>query len=92
MNWKQQLQSRINSERAECVRMKKILDTQPVNSSDNHMNLTSDDPEYEKLVEHYLKENSLLEQKRILLQKEIFDENLSLIQMQVELAMKQLVH
>lgn len=93
MNWKQQLQSRINAERAECVRLKKILDTQqPNNNSDNQMNLTSDDPEYERLVEHYLKENALLEQKRILLQKEIFDENLSLIQMQVELAMKQLVH
>lgn len=92
MNWKQQLQSRINAERAECVRLKKVLDTQSVSSSENQMNLTSEDPEYERLVEHYLKENALLEQKRNLLQKEIFDENLSLINMQVELAMKQLVH
>lgn len=91
MNWKGSLQSRINAERAECVRLKKILDTQPANNS-FEMNLTSDDPEYERLVEHYKKENSLLEQKRLLLQREIFDENLSLIQMQVELAMKQLVH
>lgn len=92
MNWKQQLQSRINAERAECVRLKKILDTQPAVSNDNQTNLTLDDPEYERLVEHYLKENALLEQKKNLLQKEIFDENLSVINMQVELQMKQLVH
>lgn len=92
MNWKQQLQSRINTERAECVRLKKVLDTQPPSNSESGSNLTAEDPEYERLVEHYLKENSLLEQKKLLLQKEIFDENLSLIQMQVELTMKQLVH
>lgn len=91
INWKEKLQSRINAERSECVRLKKILDTQPV-SSCSETNLTADDPEYERLVEHYLKENSLLEQKKHLLQKEIFDENLSLIQLQVEFAMKQLVH
>lgn len=94
MNWKQHLQMRINSERAECVRLKKIYDAQQLQSqtSDDQTNLTSDDPEYDRLVEHYLKENALLEQKRLLLSKEIVDENLSLIQLQVELAMKHLVH
>lgn len=50
-----------------------------------------DDSEYERLIEHYAKENALLEQKRILLAKEIVEENLSLIQLQVDLAMQQLV-
>jgi RalA-binding protein 1 len=93
MNWKQHLQLKINSERAECVRLKKIWDAQVQSqTSDDQTNLTPDDPEYDRLVEHYLKENALLEQKRLLLSKEIVDENLSLIQLQVELAMKHLVH
>lgn len=91
INWKQQLQARINAERAECVRLKRlhgVKDMEPeVQSS-----LNPDDPEYEKLVEHYLKENSLLEQKRVFLAKEIVDENVSLIQLKVDLALKQFVH
>lgn len=95
MNWKQQLQSKINAERAECVKLKKALDAQnqsQVTNSSCESQMSAEDSEYERLVEHYLKENALLEQKRMLLSKEIVDENLSLIQMQVELAMKQLIH
>lgn len=94
MNWKQKLQSRINAERSEYVQLKKVLESQPAiaHSKENQMNLTPDDPEYERLVEHYIKENALLEQKRLLLAKEIVEENLSLIQLQVDLAMKQMVH
>jgi len=90
LNWKQQLQAKINAERAECVRLKKIAMPESVPSVPPV--LPSDDPEYERLVDHYAKENALLEQKRVLLAKEIFDENVSLIQLQVELAMKQLIH
>lgn len=87
INWKNQLQARINSERAECVILKRLVsknvpDPQPI--------LNSDDPELEKLVEHFLKENALLEQKRVLLAKEVLEENISLIQLQVDVAMKQL--
>lgn len=96
MDWKHQLQSKINAERAECVKLKKSLDSQnqlPItNNSDNNQTTNADDTEYERLVEHYLKENALLEQKRILLSKEIIEENIQLIQLQVELAMKQLIH
>lgn len=88
MTWKQQLQLRINSERAECVKLKRSTETtQEVQSS-----VSVDDPEYERLVQHYQKENALLEQKRALLTKEILDENISLIQLQVDLALKQFVH
>ena len=94
MNWKQQLQSRINAERSEYVKLKRLLEIQPqvANNIDNQTSLTADDPEFERIVEHYMKENALLEQKRILLGKEIVDENLSLIQLQVDLAMKQIIH
>ena len=96
MNWKQQLQSRINAERAECVKLKKALDAQHLSQINSNCeiqsHLSAEESEYERLIEHYLKENALLEQKRILLSKEIVDENLSLIQLQVELAMKQLIH
>lgn len=91
MKWKQQLQSRISSERSEYVRLKKLLENQVV-CNDTHVGLTADDPEFDRLIEHYVKENSLLEQKRLLLAKEIVEENLSLIQLQVDLAMKQVVN
>lgn len=91
MNWKQQLQSRINAERAECVRLKNILDNQqPAVNNEPQVTIPTDDSEYDQLIEHYLKENALLEQKRLLLGKEIVEENLSLIQLQVDLTMKQL--
>lgn len=91
INWKLQLQVRINSERAECVRLKEIaLCTE--NTPEIQSNFNPEDPEFEKIVDHYQKENALLEQKRILLSKEILEENILLIQLQVDLAMKQFVH
>lgn len=92
MDWKHELQTRINAERAECVRLKKLLDSQEQPIVENACELSyADDSEYDRIIEHYIKENSLLEQKRLLLAKEIFDEKLELIQLQVDLAMKQFV-
>lgn len=88
MNWKMQLQARINAERAECVKLKRLVGP----SDEIQTSISTDEPEYERIVDHYMKENALLEQKRILLAKEILDENISLIQLQVDLAMKQFVH
>lgn len=90
INWKQRLQARINQERAEWVALKRMLPTEA--SQEPQPTLNADEPEIERLVEHYMKENALLEQKRLLLAKEILDENLSLIQLQVDLAMRQFVH
>ncbi|XP_058129140.1 ralA-binding protein 1 isoform X3 [Anopheles coustani] len=89
MNWKAQLQARIQTERNEIVKMKKLLVTDGsaqggVGTVDR--SITASD-EYANLVGHYMKENALLEQKRQMLAKEIFDENKNLIQMQVELAL-----
>jgi RalA-binding protein 1 len=74
------------------VRLKNLLDSQLASlSASADEELYADDSDYDRLIEHYLKENSLLEQKSVLLAKEIFDENLSLIQLQVDLAMKKFV-
>ena len=89
INWKEQLKARINTERTECVRLKRLIPDDPMPEVTS--TLATNDPEIEKLVEHLMKENSLLEQKRILLAKEIVEENISLIQMQVDVAMKQFV-
>lgn len=88
INWKQQLQDRINAERAECVRLKRLAPS----NDDVQASINPEEPEYERIVDHYMKENALLEQKRTLLAKEILDENISLIQLQVDLALKQFVH
>lgn len=90
LNWKQTLQTKIHAERAECLKIKKLVESSEV--QENQPTLPSNDPEIEKLIEHFMKENSLLEQKRQLLAKEVFDENLSLIQLQVEYQMKQIIH
>lgn len=92
LNWKQQLQSKIQSERAECVKLKKFVDEiEPEANIESHSGLPANDPEIEKLIEHYVKENGLLEQKRQLLSKEIYDENMSLIQLMVECRMREIV-
>uniref|UniRef100_A0A182SUV1 Rho-GAP domain-containing protein n=1 Tax=Anopheles maculatus TaxID=74869 RepID=A0A182SUV1_9DIPT len=89
VNWKGQLQSRIQTERNEIVKMKKLLVVDGginVSAAADASSVTASE-EYEKLMAHYVKENALLEQKRQMLAKEIFEENKNLIQMQVELAL-----
>ncbi|XP_065076264.1 ralA-binding protein 1 isoform X2 [Ochlerotatus camptorhynchus] len=89
LNWKAQLQARINAERVEIVRMKKILITDNgITHGPSSLDSTvSDNEDYERLIAHYAKENALLEQKRQMLAKEIFEESKALIQMQVDLAL-----
>lgn len=90
LNWKAQLQARINAERAEIVRMKRLLVTDNGVAPHGPSSLdctVSDNDDYERLVTHYAKENALLEQKRQMLAKEIFEESKALIQMQVDLAL-----
>lgn len=92
ISWKQQLQARINAERAEFVSLKRMVGTSEVPIQEAPTTMNPDDPEFDRIVDHYIKENTLLEQKRVLLAKEILDENISLIQLQVDLAMKQFVN
>ncbi|XP_049538172.1 ralA-binding protein 1 isoform X1 [Anopheles darlingi] len=92
VNWKAQLQSRIQAERNEIVKMKKLLITDGVSTQGTGTiglldTSVAASEEYERLVAQYVKENALLDQKRQMLAKEIFEENKNLIQMQVDLAL-----
>lgn len=90
--WKQKLQRRIQNERAEVTRLKSILNsrqTDSITSNSDPMNSLPDGSSYERVVAQYVLENTMLEQKKNLLAKEIFDENQKLIQLQVELAVRQ---
>lgn len=95
--WKLQLQRRIQNERAELVRLKTMLNNRTnsivgaateVNSDQDADDAIPDDGSYERIITHYVRENTLLEQKKQILAKEIFDESRELIQLQVELAVR----
>lgn len=89
--WKCQLQNRITAERSEIIRLKGILKSTIVNQPSqlpDSNSLQSDDSSYERLIAHYVKENTLLEQKKNILAKEIFEENHELVQLQVDLAIQ----
>lgn len=100
-NWKCQLQARINAERADLLRLKKLTQATeneepppptippPPPPSAGVGAGGADESDYERIIEHYVRENTLLEQKRDMLAKEIFEENQELIQMKVELALRQ---
>lgn len=89
--WKSQLLSRIAGERKEVVQLQQMLmncnlTAQPILNDDvAHEMLPSPD---EELVAYLLKKNSLLEKKKNLLGREIYDQNIELIQLQVELAVR----
>lgn len=86
-NWKCSLQNRITAERSEIIRLKGILNSQINNQPAHEQNhLNSDDGSYERIIAQYLKENTLLEQKKNILAQEIFEENRDLVQLQVDLA------
>lgn len=91
--WRQRLQRRIQNERTEVTRLKAILNARQTNSTASHidttMNSLPDGSNYERIVAQYVLENTMLEQKKNFLAKEIFEENQKLIQLQVEMAVRQ---
>lgn len=98
VQWKQRLQRRIQSERAEITRLKAILSAKQQTTTNsmttshaNHdiFNNLSDGNNYERIVAQFVLENTMLEQKKNFLAREIFEENQKLIQLQVELAVRQ---
>lgn len=93
--WKQKLQRRIQNERAEVTRLKSILNARQTTSTNNSissnsetMNSLPEGSNYERVAQ-YVVENTMLEQRKAKLFQEIFDENRKLIQLQVELAIRQ---
>lgn len=95
MQWKHRLQRRIQNERAEITKLKAVLSAKHANSNSipssnqDFLNSLPDGNNYERVVAQYVLENTLLEQKKNYLAKEIFEENQKLIQLQVELAVRQ---
>lgn len=91
--WKHRLQRRIQNERTEVTRLKAILNARQANSTTIPQNdpivTLPDGSNYERIVAQYVLENTLLETKKNHLAKEIFEENQKLIQLQVELAVRQ---
>nr|XP_036233141.1 ralA-binding protein 1 isoform X2 [Bactrocera oleae] len=97
--WKAQLQARITAERAEVLRLKQQYQQQlaaagasrsdiPSTASVISDDVIGSDDDYEKIIEHYIRENTLLEQKKEILAKELFDERRECITMQVELELQ----
>ncbi|XP_005187489.2 ralA-binding protein 1 isoform X1 [Musca domestica] len=98
--WKSQLQARISAERAEMLQLKQLLQQQMKNKTaavattttnstqDNVISPAPGTEDYERIVEHFMRENALLENKKLMLAKEIFEENKQCIALQVELAMQ----
>lgn len=102
-HWKSQLKARINAERSDVLRLKELLNLTHPDSHQLHNNHSFVTPaqhnhqpdvpvdeqgHFERIVQHYMKENALLEQKKQLLVREVFEENIELIQLQVDLAVQ----
>lgn len=98
--WKKQLQDRITAERTEIFSLKQKLQqveklinpnsNGEVDSSDStDVALLKDATHLESLIDHYLRENAVLEQRKLFLSKEILEETKQCIALEVELAMQQ---
>lgn len=91
--WKLQLQTRINAERSDIVRLKDVLQangeslTSP-RSLRKMCTVNIDEAVADRTVAHYLRTNSALEQKRSALVRQVFEENVELIHLQVDLAIQ----
>lgn len=87
------LQAKINSEQFEIVKLRSTVALKnkqeaAQNSKENKENHT---PEEQELKQRLLKENALLEQKRLNLINQIFQERVVCIQLKIELAMKEIL-
>lgn len=91
IQWKQKLQRRIQNERAEVAKLRQVLNARPTAPPTNNdlINSIPEGNNYERVVAQYVLENTMLEQKKHYLAKEIFEENRKLIQLQVEMAIRQ---
>lgn len=85
--WKTQLQSRIIGERNDIVLLQEMLKNCNLTAEPNLNEDVEPSPD-EEVVAYLLKKNSLLEKKKNLLGREIYDQNIELIQLQVELAVR----
>lgn len=88
------LQAKINSEQFEIVKLRShvtLKNKQEGNTQNNKENKDMNTPEEQELKQKLLKENAMLEQKRINLINQIFQERVACIQLKIELAMKEIL-
>ncbi|XP_052850898.1 ralA-binding protein 1 [Drosophila gunungcola] len=92
MEWQNELKSRIVAERNEVYRLKQLYEKQSINSQMAALAAESQAPpesDYERIIEHYTRENALLEHKKNMLGMELKEERRACIALQVELRLQQ---
>ncbi|CAG9793493.1 unnamed protein product [Diatraea saccharalis] len=87
------LQAKINSEQFEIVKLRShvALKNKQEAAQNNKENKESNTPEEQELKQRLIKENALLEQKRLNLINQIFQERVACIHLKIELAMKEIL-
>ncbi|EDW51632.1 ralA-binding protein 1 [Drosophila sechellia] len=92
MEWQNELKARIVAERNEVYRLKQLYEQQSINSQMASLASGSQAPpesDYERIIEHYTRENALLEHKKNMLGMELKEERRACIALQVELRLQQ---
>ncbi|KAH8265606.1 hypothetical protein KR038_011603 [Drosophila bunnanda] len=93
MDWENELKARILAERNECYRLKQLCEQQQALSIQAAATGAEPVPpaegDYERIIEHYTRENALLEHKKQMLGMELKEERRACIALQVELRLKQ---
>lgn len=88
------LQAKINSEQFEIVKLRShvaLKNKQEPNVSLPKENKENDTLEEQELKQKLIKENAMLEQKRLSLINQIFQERVACVQLKIELAMKEIL-
>lgn len=88
------LQAKINSEQFEIVKLRShvaLKNKQEGSAQCTKDSKESNTPEELELKQRLMKENALLEQKRVNLINQIFQERVACIQLKIELAMKEIL-
>lgn len=94
MTWQNELKARILAERNEIFRLKQLYEQEqqrppPVPPHGiQQQEQAVPEPDYERIIEHYARENALLEHKKKMLSKELKEERRACITLHVELRMK----
>ncbi|XP_045504070.1 ralA-binding protein 1 isoform X1 [Colias croceus] len=85
------LQAKINSEQFEIVKLRSHVALKNKQEGGLHKEKENCSPEDQELKQRLIKENALLEQKRLALVNQIFQERVACIQLKIELAMKEIM-
>ncbi|EDV92934.1 GH18557 [Drosophila grimshawi] len=92
MSWQNELKTRIITERNEIFRLKQVYEQEALKPQATAIASQEQLPEegdYERIIEHYTRENALLEHKKQMLGMELKEERRACIALQVELRLQQ---